>query len=148
MELKKKLLAFITLLFTSSILFGNEWLEHGKSILAKKNEPQVLFWIDFLEKNTSNNFIENEYGERMYKIENFTIIENGSNDDGRFSKNRIGSHTYSVYTQDMNLLRIIITQNEVRMIMGTNKNLIYWIIVKDDSVEYHYFDYPSVIQIK
>lgn len=143
MELKKFTLIVFSLIFNSVFISANQWIQYGRDILSNKYEPQVNYWINFIAENITDSYTLNDYGEKVYKVKDYTIIENGNNDDGKFSKGGKKTHTYSVYSDDSTQLRIILSFDEIILTMGINNKNIYWIIINKNEIKYKFLDYEK-----
>ena len=143
MEIKK----IIYLLFFSFICSlsasANQWFDFGKEILAENNNQQISYWLDFLEKQTLNDFTTNSYNEKIYTINNCIIVENSSNEYGGASKGGIKSHLYVIRTIDNKSITIVISKDKIEFCLGINNKNIYWIILTKSKTEYKYFEYDG-----
>ena len=122
---------------------ANEWLNHGKNILQANPNNQIKYWLEFIERNISDQAVENLYGEKIYTLKDCTIIELCTNDSGNANKSGIPSHSYRVQTKDRKSITITISKNEINFSLGIDNKNIYWIIQTKSKTEYKYLDYDG-----
>ena len=65
MELKRKFSGLLLLLFFPSAPFCNEWTALARAILKENPEPQLEYWLDFIEEAIENPPVKVVYGERF-----------------------------------------------------------------------------------
>ncbi|MCR5081736.1 MAG: hypothetical protein K6B17_10365 [Treponema sp.] len=143
MKFKKSFYAILFCLFCSISLHADKWIDYGKNILQENPNDQIKYWLEFLEKNLSDQAVENSLGAKVHTLKDCTIIELSTNDSGNASKSGIPSHSYRVQTKDKKSVTISISKDEIEFALGSQNKNLYWINLTKSKTEYRYLDYDD-----